>query len=157
MTTRSWVRRLLARAPRRAPQGSHKASARFQPRRVRLCLEALEDRVLPTLGFPIWLDEGPGPRIQSGTAGMISQQNPTTGAVNEGTVTFTVKHGSTIIGTATTSDTVSNGQASVNYVLPADTAAATYTIDAEYNPGHDFTASIVRAPARHCSERSCLR
>jgi hypothetical protein len=82
MTNRNWVCRLLARAPRRAPQGSRKASARVQPRRVRLCLEALEDRVLPTLGTPTWLDVGPGPRIDSSTTGLTSQQNPTTGAVN---------------------------------------------------------------------------
>jgi hypothetical protein len=63
------------------------------------------------------------------------------GPVNEGTVTFTILQGTTVIGTATTSNTVSNGQASVSYVLPAGTAAGTYTIDAVYNPGPDFTGS----------------
>jgi hypothetical protein len=63
------------------------------------------------------------------------------GAVNEGTVTFTLKQGSTIIGTATTSTTVSNGHASVSYALPAGSAAGAYTIDVGYNPGHDFTTS----------------
>jgi uncharacterized repeat protein (TIGR03803 family) len=63
------------------------------------------------------------------------------GTVNEGTVTFTVLQGSTIIGQATTSDTVSNGQASVSYALPASLAAGTYTIDAVYNPGPDFSGS----------------
>jgi uncharacterized repeat protein (TIGR03803 family) len=41
----------------------------------------------------------------------------------------------------TTSGTVSNGQASVNYALPAGTTAGTYTIDAVYNPGPDFSSS----------------
>src|SRR5262249_13569606 len=63
------------------------------------------------------------------------------GAVNEGTVTFTLMQGSTAIGTATTSGTVSNGAASVSYVLPAGTVAGPYTIDAVYNPGADFTGS----------------
>jgi hypothetical protein len=63
------------------------------------------------------------------------------GPVNEGTVTFTILQGSTVIGTATTSGTVSNGQASVSYALPAGTAAGSYTIDAVYNPGADFTGS----------------
>jgi hypothetical protein len=56
-------------------------------------------------------------------------------------VTFTLKQGSTTIGTATTSDTVSNGHASVSYVLTAGTAAGTYTIHATYNPGPDYTGS----------------
>src|SRR5207249_830904 len=51
-------------------------------------------------------------------------------AVNEGTVTFTVKDGATTIGTATPSATVSGGNASVSYTLPANTAAKTYTIQA---------------------------
>jgi hypothetical protein len=63
------------------------------------------------------------------------------GAVNEGTVTFTLKHGTTIIGSATTSVTVSNGTASVSYALPPATAAGSYTIDAVYNPGPNFLGS----------------
>ena len=42
MTTRSWIRQLFARTPRRAPQGSRKIPARFRP-----SLEALEDRLAP--------------------------------------------------------------------------------------------------------------
>jgi hypothetical protein len=71
------------------------------------------------------------------TANVTSSAGP----VNEGTVTFTIKRGSTIIGTATTSNTVSNGVASVSYALPASLIAGTYTIDAVYNPGPDFTGS----------------
>jgi hypothetical protein len=63
------------------------------------------------------------------------------GTVNEGTVTFTVEQGMTVIGTPTTSGTVTNGAASVSYTLPAGTPAGTYTIDAVYNPGADFTGS----------------
>jgi hypothetical protein len=63
------------------------------------------------------------------------------GPVNEGTVTFTVKQGGTVIGAATTSGTVSNGAAGVSYALPAGTAAGTYTVDAVYNPGPDFSGS----------------
>ncbi len=63
------------------------------------------------------------------TAQVISNGGP----VFEGTVTFTVEQGSTVIGVATTSNTVSNGAASVNYVLPGGTAAGTYTITASYS------------------------
>src|SRR5262249_4178773 len=63
------------------------------------------------------------------------------GAVNEGTVTFTLKQGNTVLGTATTSTTVRNGQASVTYVLPAGAAAGSYTVEAVYNPGGDFATS----------------
>jgi phage baseplate assembly protein gpV len=63
------------------------------------------------------------------------------GPVFEGTVTFTVSQNGSVIGTATTSGTVSNGVARVSYVLPGGTAPGSYTIDAQYNPGPDFTAS----------------
>ncbi len=69
------------------------------------------------------------------------------GTVNEGTVTFTILQGSTVIGTATTSNTVNNGQASVSYALPTGLAAGTYTIDAVYNGGPDFTGSFDAAHA----------
>jgi hypothetical protein len=63
------------------------------------------------------------------------------GAVNAGSVTFTVLQGGTVLGTATTSGTLSNGQASVRYALPAGTAAGTYTLEAVYNAGADFLTS----------------
>ena len=69
------------------------------------------------------------------------------GTVNEGTVTFTVEVGATVIGTPTMSGTVSGGAASVNYSLPAGTAAGTYMVQAVYNPGPDFTGSSDLAPA----------
>jgi hypothetical protein len=74
MTTRTWIRRLFDRKPRPIRKGR----CRFRP-----ALEMLEERVLPALGTPAWLNEGPGPRIESSTAGMTAQQNPTTGAVND--------------------------------------------------------------------------
>jgi hypothetical protein len=63
------------------------------------------------------------------------------GSVNEGTVTFTVLQGSTVIDNAVTSGTVSNGQASASYVLPANAAPGTYTVEAVYNTGPDFNTS----------------
>jgi hypothetical protein len=54
------------------------------------------------------------------------------GAVNEGIVTFTLvdAQGNTI--GAATAGPVSNGQANVNYVLPAGTAPGSYTIEVDY-------------------------
>jgi hypothetical protein len=63
------------------------------------------------------------------------------GLVNEGTVTFILSQNGTAIGTATTSNGVHNGVASVSYVLPGGTLPGNYTIDATYNAGPDFTAS----------------
>jgi hypothetical protein len=71
------------------------------------------------------------------TANVISDAGP----VFEGTVTFTISQNGTIIGTATTSNGVRNGVASVSYVLPGGTPPGTYIIDATYNPGPDFKAS----------------
>src|SRR5262249_35322730 len=42
LTTRSWIRRLFARSPRRAAEGSRKAKPRFRP-----AVEALEQRLAP--------------------------------------------------------------------------------------------------------------
>ncbi|MGH7223115.1 MAG: Ig-like domain-containing protein, partial [Gemmataceae bacterium] len=64
-----------------------------------------------------------------------------TNSVDEGTVTFTIEQGATVIGTATTSATVNGGLASVSYALPASLPSGSYTIDAVYNPGSDFTGS----------------
>src|SRR6185503_10160625 len=67
---------------------------------------------------------------------------PTSGpAVNNGSVTFTVKQGPTTIGAATTDNTVVAGAASVSYALPAGTDAGPYTIQASYTPGTGFNAS----------------
>ena len=62
-------------------------------------------------------------------------------AVNNGSVTFTVKQGVTTIGAATTDNTVVAGAASVSYLLPAGTNAGPYTIEAAYTPGAGFNAS----------------
>ena len=62
-------------------------------------------------------------------------------AVNNGSVTFTVKQGATTIGVATTDTSVVAGAASVNYLLPAGTDAGAYTIEAAYTPGAGFNAS----------------
>ena len=62
-------------------------------------------------------------------------------AVNNGSVTFTVKQGATTIGVATTDNTVVAGAASVSYALPAGTNAGAYTIEAAYTPGAGFNGS----------------
>ena len=56
------------------------------------------------------------------------------GTVNEGTVTFSVFDNGSQIGSAVTSGTVSNGDASAIYVLPGGTPVGTYIIVATYNP-----------------------
>jgi len=62
-------------------------------------------------------------------------------AVNNGSVTFTVKQGLTTIGAATVDTTIVAGAASVSYALPAGTNAGPYTIEASYTPGSGFNAS----------------
>jgi len=62
--------------------------------------------------------------------------------VNEGTVTFGVFNGATQIGSTVTSGTVSNGTVTATCTLPGGTAAGTYTIQATYNPGPDFSGSF---------------
>lgn len=63
------------------------------------------------------------------------------GVVNEGTVKFQVKKDTTLIGTAVTSAQVANGDASVQYALPAGLAADTYTIEASFSGGQTTQAS----------------
>ncbi len=60
--------------------------------------------------------------------------------VNEGTVTFTVMKGAAIVGTAT-AGSVSAGNASVSYTLPAGTAAGTYTIQAVFSDPSNYLGS----------------
>jgi hypothetical protein len=43
MTSRSWIRRLFARTPRRAPAMSRQAPPHFRP-----ALDVLEDRLVPS-------------------------------------------------------------------------------------------------------------
>ncbi len=63
------------------------------------------------------------------------------GTLNAGTVSFTIRNGSTVVGSAVTSGTVANGTASASYTLPAGTAAGTYTIQAAYSGAPLFDAS----------------
>jgi hypothetical protein len=62
------------------------------------------------------------------------------GTVGEGTETFTLLQGTTVIGTAVTVN-VSAGAAAATYVLPGGTAAGTYTIKAVYNGTANFATS----------------
>ncbi|MCA2967714.1 MAG: Ig-like domain repeat protein [Acidobacteriaceae bacterium] len=64
------------------------------------------------------------------------------GTVNQGTVTFTIRDGSNnVVGIPVTSETVSGGNASATFALPAGQAAATYAIQAVYNPAGPFLGS----------------
>jgi hypothetical protein len=63
--------------------------------------------------------------------------------VDQGTVAFQVMDGATKVGAAVPSATLTNGNASVSYALPAGTAAKnTYTIQTTYSGGTNFEASI---------------
>src|SRR5579883_2726108 len=135
------------------------------PRRVRLSLEGLEERLTPSTINPLNNDTPAlagqiNPNAASPTTTTASDATATfkTGAqdetlsatvtstgstvVNEGKVTFTILKGTTVIGTAT-SQNVSSGKASVSYALPAGTAAGTYTIEANYtdSTGTSFASS----------------
>ena len=59
------------------------------------------------------------------------------GTVNEGTETFTILSGTTVIGVPVTVD-VSAGAAAAAYALPAGTGAGTYIIQATYNGTANF-------------------
>ena len=67
------------------------------------------------------------------------------GTVNEGTATFTILQGATVIGTAVTVN-VTNGAASTTYTLPAGTATGTYTILVVYSGSTDFSGSTSSQP-----------
>jgi len=60
--------------------------------------------------------------------------------VNEGSVTFTVFNGATVVGSTVTGNVV-NGSAGVNYTLPAGLADGIYTIQAAYSGNAHFAAS----------------
>ena len=78
--------------------------------------------------------------------------SPGGGTVNEGTETFTLLQGNTVIGTAVTVN-VAAGAAGATYVLPGGTAGGTYTIKAVYNgtsnfaPSTDTSHSLTVSPA----------
>jgi hypothetical protein len=70
------------------------------------------------------------------------------GTVNEGTVTFRLLSldGTTQFGTAVTSGTVTNGSASVTYVLPGGTPVGSYKVLAVYNPSPRYFTSAQISP-----------
>jgi predicted outer membrane repeat protein len=72
---------------------------------------------------------------------LTAQVTASTGIVNAGTVTFEVLQGSSMIGTATTTATVSNGSASAIYTLPGGAVVGKYIISAVYNAGGAFATS----------------
>jgi len=75
------------------------------------------------------------------TVNLTATVSSTGGTVNEGAVIFTVKNGTTVIGTSVTSGTVKSGSANVNYTLPGNTPTGTYTILAAYSGGAHFSSS----------------
>ena len=70
-----------------------------------------------------------------------SVTSPFGGTVNQGTVTFTVMQGATVIGSPVTSGVVTNDTVSASYGLPAGTAIGTYSITAEYGGGGNLAPS----------------
>ena len=72
---------------------------------------------------------------------LTAQVNPSSGTVNDGTVTFQLKDGATPIGSAVTSPPVLGNNAAVQYILPGSTPDGFYTISATYNGGLDFGPS----------------
>src|SRR5262249_38679603 len=64
------------------------------------------------------------------------------GAINAGTVTFTVFDGSNVqVGSPVTSGTVTNGNASASFTLPGGSPIGTYTIQADFSGNTNFLAS----------------
>ncbi len=63
------------------------------------------------------------------------------GAISEGTITFQVLDGNNLIGSAVTSGTVSGGNVSVDYALPASLPVKVYTISATFNGTSNFVTS----------------
>jgi len=64
-----------------------------------------------------------------------------TGTISEGTVTFGVYNGNTLIGTAQTV-AESNGTASVTYALPAGLSVGSYSIQAQYSGDANYLPAI---------------
>ena len=71
----------------------------------------------------------------------VTANSPSTATVNQGTVTFTVKQGATVIGSPVTSATITTGSASANFTLPGATVAGTYIIESAYSGGTNFNVS----------------
>lgn len=149
----SLQRCLLPRRPSKVRNARRRPPVR---QRVQLCLEGLEERLTPSVVNPVGNDspavvgqanpDAASPTTTTAanatvsfsssdqTATLTASVAPSsgTGTVNEGTVTFTVLQGTRVIGTAMTSNPVSNGSTSVDYSLPGGTSAGVYTIHASY-------------------------
>lgn len=149
----SLQRCLLLRRPSKVRNARRRPPVR---QRVQLCLEGLEERLTPSVVNPVGNDspavvgqanpDAASPTTTTAanatvsfsssdqTATLTASVAPSsgTGTVNEGTVTFTVLQGTRVIGTAMTSNPVSNGSTSVDYSLPGGTSAGVYTIHASY-------------------------
>ena len=76
----------------------------------------------------------------SQTVALDATVTSTAGAVKEGTVTFTILNGPNPVGTPVPV-TVSSGNASASYILPAATAIGAYTIQAVYTDTGSFLGS----------------
>ena len=64
-----------------------------------------------------------------------------TGTISEGTVTFSIYNGQTLVGTATTANEA-DGSASVNYTLPAGLAVGSYSVQAQYSGTANYLPAI---------------
>jgi hypothetical protein len=74
------------------------------------------------------------------TISLSAQVSSTAGAVNEGTVTFTILNGGNPVGSPVSAD-VTNNAASATYTLLANTPGGNYTIRAVYTDPVDFSTS----------------
>ncbi len=81
--------------------------------------------------------------VASQTVVLNAQIVSSSGTVDEGTETFTILNGSTVVGNPATGNVV-NGAASADYTLPAGTAPATLTIQAVYNGTVNFGGAVDR-------------
>jgi trimeric autotransporter adhesin len=131
--------------PRRSLKSRNNTQRTSAQRRVRPCLEHLEDRLAPaadavqTVAGDLSTHFSESQQTLSLTAKVSDTTNPGT-TVNEGTVTFTVVDNSSgtpsPIGSPVQSTTVTNGAASASFNLPANEAAGgKYQIDVSYSDG----------------------
>jgi cyclophilin family peptidyl-prolyl cis-trans isomerase len=80
--------------------------------------------------------------VNSQVVTLSTQITSAAGAVNEGTVSFSVFDSSNNqIGTTVTSNTVASGAASADFTIPAGQAAGSYTIKATFGSATDFLSS----------------
>ena len=115
-----------------------------------MILDHNDDATRPTIDFLPIVSGVAGVASANVTTGFSSgTQNLTlsaavssvTGTVNEGSVTFAILSGTTVIGTATTANVV-NGLATVAYALPGGTAQGVYQIQAEFNGTANYLPAI---------------